>query len=337
MSTAAKAPISVVLVTGTGNNTCTELLRELSDDPTVDTLVAVDQVPPDVISDKLIFYPLDLSSPSAGVDLTRILRHEKPDTFIHGAFHRSPTHDAILAHEFEDVGTMHVLDACAQVQPARLLLLSTTLVYGAHAKNPDYFEESAALTSATKSSFIKNKVNAEEQVLRFARYHSSVDVCTLRFAPILGPNVDNLFSRFFSRPVVPTVAGFDPLIQVLHEKDAVAAALLALRQSRTGVYNIVAPDVLPFSTVLALLGRLPLPLPAPIANFVGRVMWATHLSKVPSTMLDHIRFVCVADGDKARKELGFRPKYDIRRTLFDFLGMPPQSQESEDTIYDYAN
>ncbi len=333
MSDAAKPPLSVVLVTGTRNHMGTELLRALSDDPSIKRLIAVDQGQPDVISDKLVFYPLDLSSPSAGTELAKILKHEEPDTFIHGAFHRSPTHDTILAHEFEDAGTMHVLDACAQTQPARLLLLSTTLVYGALPSNPNYIGEDAPLTTKAKSSFVMNKVNAEEQVLRFARYHDAIDVCTLRFAPILGPNVVNLFTRLFSRPVVPTVAGFDPLMQVVHEQDAVRAALVALRKNARGAYNIVGDDVLPYSTLLALLGRLPLPMPAPIASAVGRVMWAMRLSKVPSTMLDNLRYLCVADGNKARVELGFEPEYDIRQTLYDFLGLPTQHQKITNTYY----
>lgn len=322
MSDAPQSPLSVVVVTGSRTFLGTELLRQLSDDPTIDRLIAIDHEEPDVISDKLTFYRLELSSPSAGVELAKILRNEKPDTFIHGAFLRIPTHDQMLAHEIEDVGTMHVLDACAQTQPARLLLLSTTLVYGANAKNPNYLSEETPLTTATKSSFVKNKVNAEEQVMRFARNHQAIDVCSLRFAPILGPNVVNLFTRFFSRPVAPTVAGQDPLMQVVHEQDAVRAALMALRQSSRGVYNIVGRDVLPYSTVLALLGRLPLPMPAPLARVAGRVLWAMHLSEVPGTMLDHLRYLCVADGHKAGEELGFEPDFDIRQTLYDFLGMP---------------
>jgi UDP-glucose 4-epimerase len=335
MSDSSKRPLSVVAVTGARTFLGCELLRQLSDDPSIERLIAIDLGEPDVISDKLAFYPLDLSSPSAGVELARILREENPDTLVHGAFHRSPTHDVVLAHELEDVGTMHVLDACAQTKPDRLLLLSTTMVYGANAKNPNYLSEEAALTTATRSSFVKNKVKAEEQVLRFARNHESIDVCSLRFAPILGPKVVNLFTRFFSRPVAPTVAGQDPLMQVVHEQDAVRAALLALRQSSRGVYNIVGRDVLPYSTLLALLGRLPFPMPAPVAKVAGRVLWAMRLSEVPGTMLDHLRYLCVADGGKARESLGFEPDFDIRQTLYDFLGMPENSQPS--ATYGFIN
>ena len=34
-----------------------------------------------------------------------------------------------------------------------------------------------------------------------------------------------------------------------------------------------------------------------------------------------LRFLCVADGEKARRELGFRPRHDIRATIQDFLGV----------------
>jgi UDP-glucose 4-epimerase len=337
MSDAPKRPLSVVAVTGSRTFLGTELLRALSDDPSVDKIIAIDQGEPDVISDKLSFYPIDLSNPSAGVELARILRNEKPDTFIHGAFHRSPTHDPILSHEVEDVGTMHVLDACAQTQPERFLLLSSTLVYGANAKNPNYLSEEAPLTNATKTNFVKNKVNAEEQVLRFARNHQSIDVCSLRFAPILGPRIVNLYTRLFSRPVVPTVAGKDPLMQVVHEQDAVRAALLALRKSARGVFNIVGRDVLPYSTLLALLGRLPFPMPAPFASIAGRVLWTMRLSEVPGTMLDHLRYLCVADGRKAQEILDFEPEFDIRQTLYDFLGMPESSQTETTARYGYIH
>ena len=337
MSDSTSRRLSIVAVTGSRTYLGTELLRQLSDDPSIDRLIAIDLGEPDVISDKLTCYPLDLSSPSAGVELAKILRNEKPDTLIHGAFLSSPTHDPVLAHEVEDVGTMHVLDACAQTQPDRLLLLSTTMVYGANANNPNYLSEDAKLTTGIQSSFVKNKVNAEEQVLRFARNHEAMDVCSLRFAPILGPNVVNVFTRFFSRPIAPTVAGADPLMQVVHEQDAVRAALLALRQSSRGVYNIVGKDVLPYSTLLALLGRVPLPMPTSLARLAGRVLWAMRLSEVPASLLDHLRYVCVADGSKASETLGFEPVYDIRQTLDDFLGMPEKGNSASPATNGFIN
>jgi UDP-glucose 4-epimerase len=48
-------------------------------------------------------------------------------------------------------------------------------------------------------------------------------VTVLRLAPILGPTVNNYLTRYLGRRVVPTLMGFDPLMQFLHEVDALAA------------------------------------------------------------------------------------------------------------------
>ena len=71
----------------------------------------------------------------------------------------------------------------------------------------------------------------------------------------------------------------------------------------------------------ALLGRVPLPMPHFVARGVFRALWATQLADAPPPFLDHLRYLCVADGTRARRELGFRPRYDVRRTLLDFLGV----------------
>ena len=45
----------------------------------------------------------------------------------------------------------------------------------------------------------------------------------LRCAPVIGPTVKNYLSNYLARRLVPTMMGFDPLWQLLHEADAVAA------------------------------------------------------------------------------------------------------------------
>lgn len=311
----------VVAVIGARSFLGSEILNQLCDDPNILKLIAIDLNQPTLKSDKLVFHALDLSAASAGIELAEILRRERPDTVVHGAFLSAPSHDSAWAHELEDVGTMHVLDACAKTPPERLLLLSTTMVYGAKASNPNYLKENAKLGGVTGSRYVNDKIRAEEQVQRFARNHPKIRVCSLRFAPILGPTITNMYTRVLSRPLTPTIAGYDPLMQILHEADAVRAALLALKQSAQGAFNIVGKDVLPYSTLLALLGRVPVPMPTPIARLVAKAMWLTKLSPVPDSMLPQLQYLCVADGSKAAAKLGFYPKYDIRQTLAEFLGM----------------
>jgi len=332
MTASASTP-SVVAITGAQTYLGTELLRQLSDDPSIDHLIAIDLEKPDVISDKLSFYRVDLSDPKASAKLAAILEETRPDTFVHGAFFSSPIHSHKRVHEVENKGTARVLAACAQIKLSRFVLLSTTLAYGAQASNPAYLAEDADLLAMSRSGFVKDKIEAEQQVMKFAERNPAVRVCSLRFAPILGPQIVNLFTRFLSRPLAPNLAGRDPLIQCVHERDAVRATLLALRSDCRGVYNIVGKGVLPYTTLLAVLGRLPFTMPTAFARAIGRVMWSIRISEVPVSLIDYLQFSWVADGSKAEKELGFSPQFDIRETLYDFLGTEQSPQHASQPRY----
>lgn len=315
----------VVAVTGACTYLGGELLRRLEEDPRYTRVLALDIRPPALApGGKVEFVRLDLTQPTVDGELATLLGRHQVDTFVHGAFLSHPTHASDWAHELEDVGTMHVLNACAGVEPRRLVMISTTLVYGAHPKNPNFLTEDAELRGHRDSRFVNDKVRAERQVQRFAREHPNVEVCILRFAPILGPTTSNMYTRFFSRPVAPVMMGHDPLMQFVHEQDAAFALTRAVESHATGAFNIVGKGVLPYTTVLALLGRVPVPMPQFVARQLSKVLWATQLVGSPPSFLDFLLYLCVADGAKARRELGFSPRLSIKRTILDFLGMAPE-------------
>lgn len=314
----------VVAVTGACTYLGLELLRRLQEDPRYARVLALDVRQPSVRGDKIEYVQIDLTQPTVDGELATLLERHKIDTFVHGAFLSHPTHASDWAHELEDVGTMHVLNACAGVEPRRLVMISTTLVYGAHPKNPNFLTEDAELRGHRDSRFVNDKVRAERQVQRFAAEHQNVEVCILRFAPIIGPTISNMYTRFFSRVVSPVMMGHDPLMQFVHEQDAAFALKTAVDSNARGAFNIVGKGVLPYTTVLALLGRVPVVMPQIIARQVSKVLWATQLVGSPPSFLDFLLYLCVADGAKAKRELGFSPRLSIKRTILDFLGVAPE-------------
>ena len=54
------------------------------------------------------------------------------------------------------------------------------------------------------------------------------------------------------------------------------------------------------------------------------MLWATQLVGSPPSFLDFLLYLCVADGSKAKRELGFSPRLSIKRTILDFLGVAPE-------------
>ena len=323
----------VVAVTGACTYLGSELIKMLEADADVARVLALDIRRPDAVSDlaKVEFHPIDLTVPTVGSQLATLLRGV--DTVVHGAFLSFPTHAASWAHELEDVGTMHLLDACAQVGPARIVVVSTTMVYGPAPGNPNWLTESAPLRGLPGSRYVTDKVRVENQVARHAAEHPDTRVAVLRFAPILGPTIVNYVTRFFSRPVAPRLMGHDPLLQFVHEADAAAALKRAVDRGPAGPFNIVGEGVLPYSTVLALMGRVPVPMPHFVARRLYRALWATQVIEAPPTFLDFLRYLCIADGARAGRELGFRPAFDIQRAIQDFVGVAP---DGEPRLHDIA-
>jgi UDP-glucose 4-epimerase len=249
------------------------------------------------------------------------------DTFVHAAFLSMPTHASTWAHELEDIGTMHVLNACAETRVRKFVLASTTMVYGASPLNPNFLSEEHELRGRPGSRFVQDKVEAERQVARFARENPETLVTVLRAAPILGPTVENFVTRFFSRPVAPVLMGYDPLMQFVHEQDVIDAHKAVLDQDHPGIFNIVGDGVLPYSTILAMMGKFPLPMPHFLARGLSHALWVTQVFDAPPNFLDFLRYLCVADGQKARETLGFQPRYDIKAIVADFLGVNDRNGE----------
>jgi UDP-glucose 4-epimerase len=312
----------VVAITGAYSFMGAELIKRLERDRRYYKLLAIDVRKPTFPLHKTQFHKVDLTLPTADADLAAVMKREGVDTVVHAAFLSSPTHAASWAHELESIGTMHVLNACAECQVRKLVVWSQTLVYGAHPLNPNFLTEEHALRGEqSRSRYVRDKVEAEKQVARFRKENTDTVVTTLRTGATLGPTIRNFATRFFRRPVAPTLMGYDPLMQFLHERDATDAFVRAVDADFPGEFNIVGDGVLPYSTILAMMGKVPLPMPHFLAYPLSQALWATQVFDSPPNFLDFLRFLCVVDGDKAKRVMGFQAAYDIKATINDFLGI----------------
>jgi UDP-glucose 4-epimerase len=151
---------------------------------------------------------------------------------------------------------------------------------------------------------------------------------------LLGPHVDGVLPRLLACSTVPSVMGYDPLLQFLDETDALDALKLALDKDQKGVFNIVADGVLPFSTVLRLGGKVSVPIPHFLWEKVGGFLWAFQTLDIPPSFLDFLRYLWVADGTKARRCLGFLPQRTTRETLLEFVRSGRLSRARERGVSD---
>jgi UDP-glucose 4-epimerase len=310
----------VVALTGAASFLGQNLVGVLEEDPDTARIVAIDVKAPDTSGPKTRMFNVDLTAPGAEERVAEILAKERVDTLLHLAFLSSPTHGTAWAHELESVGTMHVLNAARQTKLRKLVLWSQTILYGAHPTNPNFLSERHPLRADEDEPFFADKIAAEREVLAYASKAKGTVVTILRTAPIVGPTVKNYITRYLAERVIITLLGFDPLWQFVHEVDAIAAFKLAIDRDCPGVFNIVGEGVLPISTVIKLTGRIALPLFHPVAETMIAAAWAAQAAYAPPGFLRYLRYLCIADGEKAAREMGFRAAYTTREALLDYIG-----------------
>jgi UDP-glucose 4-epimerase len=145
---------------------------------------------------------------------------------------------------------LNLLQAAADARVRRLVVASSTMLYGPRPDNPNFLTESHPLRGHPDAHCVQNRVEVEKIVDRWSRRRPEVEVCVLRGCWVVGPNTQNHVTRYLTRSTVPVVLGYDPLIQLVHEEDWLNAFELAVGQGRRGVFNVVGAGVAPLSWLL---------------------------------------------------------------------------------------
>jgi UDP-glucose 4-epimerase len=322
MATGSAVPVKqgrVVALTGATSFLGRNLIGVLEEDPRIARVIAIDVKAPDTGGKKTRTYQVDLTAPASEERVAEILSADRVDTLVHLAFLSSPSHASAWAHELESVGTMHLLNACRQVSLRKLVMWSQTILYGAHPTNPNFLTERHPLRADAEESFFADKMAAEREANAFGQKSRGTVVTILRTAPIVGPTVHNYVTRYLAQRVVLTLLGFDPLWQFVHEVDAIAAFKLAVDRDHPGTFNIVGDGVLPLSTIIRLAGRVAVPVFHPLAEPMVAGLWGAQLAGAPPGFLRYLRYLSVADGEKAARVMGFRPAYTTREALLDYI------------------
>ncbi|MEM9190720.1 MAG: NAD-dependent epimerase/dehydratase family protein [Myxococcota bacterium] len=217
-------------------------------------------------------------------------------------------------HSWNVVAFQKLLDYLIQYNVPKLVVLSSANVYGPQPDNPQFLTEEAPLLGAQHFRGIRDLVELDMLAQSFFWRHPGCETVILRPCHILG-GVHNAASNFLrlERPV--TVLGFDPMVQPIHERDVVDAIVRSLRPGVRGIFNLRGPGELPLSRALRLLGRRPIPVPGALARRALNQMWKYRLTSFPAPELDHIRFVCMVDDQRARQVLGHSPRFDMNQTV----------------------
>lgn len=241
-----------------------------------------------------------------------VFRTQRPDAMIHMATVTHLTHRSSDRFRINLGGTQAVFDHCHAYGVKRAIFVGRHTYYGAGPDTPLYHGESeppmAVHTFPELSDLVAADLYAGSALWRFP----DLDTAVLRLCYTLGPLRQGTLAAFLRGPRVPTVLGFDPLFQFVHDHDAARAIVLALDKDLRGVFNVCGPPPVPLSVLVRETGRTALPLPEMLLRpMLGRL----GLPRLPRGALEHVKYPIVIDGSAFRRLTGFVPEFDEDATM----------------------
>ncbi|HVE26355.1 MAG TPA: NAD-dependent epimerase/dehydratase family protein [Sporichthya sp.] len=312
----------VVLVTGVARTLGGALVRELNGSPGVDRVIGVDVLAPRSDLGRAEFVKADIRNPI----IAKVIGAAEVDTVVHLSVTSGPPGAGGRAamKELNVIGTMQLLAACQKAPSLRRLVVkSSTAVYGASQADPAMFTEATQPKVAPRSGFAKDAAEVEAYVRGFVRRRGDVDTTVLRFASILGAGISSPITALFGLPVVPTILGYDARLQFVHPADALEVLRRAATGSSRGTYNAAGDGVLLLSQAARRAGKPTLPVAGFAAGLAGQFLrraGGLNLSPELISLLTHGR---VVDTSKLRDEFGYLPTYTTAQAFEEFVAGGP--------------
>ncbi|CAN5424723.1 NAD-dependent epimerase/dehydratase family protein [soil metagenome] len=319
-------PPRVVLVTGVSRYLGGQLAAILAADPKIERVIGLDSVPPSREMLRALsrteFVRADIRNPL----IAKVITSAEVDTVVHMNIGTAPGGAGGRASmkELNVIGTMQLLAACQKAETLRRLVVkSTTTVYGSSSRDPALFTEDTDARSVPSSGYAKDSAEIEGYVRGFARRRPDVSLAVLRFTNFIGPNIDSMLTRYFSLPLVPTVLGFDARVQMLHELDALEVLRLATVGNYNGTVNVGGDGVLLLSQAIRRAGRIPVSVPVPFVAALGGLLRQTGVADFSPEQLRFLNFGRVVDTTRLIDDFGYRPRFTTAEAFSEFCRSHP--------------
>src|SRR5437763_1930065 len=242
--------------------------------------------------------------------LNRIVQATQVDTVLHTFLIVDSTRMSGRAlHEINVIGTLNLLAAAgAAGSPVRQVVVkSSTLVYGSSYEDPVWFREEMPRTHSARTRVEHSLLEAESYLHDFAEDNPHVVVTLLRFSNVLGTDIITPTSKALQLPAVPSILGFDPLVQFIEEDDVVRCLEFVMGEQVPGIHNVAGDGRLPWSEVASICGKRMWPLPPIFTNIAASPLTRLGI-EIPSEMLDLMRYGRGVD-NRRLKRAGFQYRY----------------------------
>jgi len=263
---------------------------------------------------------------------------EDADVVVHLAF--SILGEGAATRAINVGGSRTVFEAAVEAGSQRICYASSIAAYGFHDDNPTWVREDVAPRGSAEHFYSQQKAEVE-QVLRSVLDVSGGATAAYVFRPciVAGPEAQMpleemlpyirlsermpqavmrlLSSMPMLKPVLP-----DPGVrfQLVHEDD-VAQAFVAgvLGKGSPGPYNLAGAGTITMADMADALGWYSIPLPELTVEVAAEVVERLPLVPEWASWIQAVRKPLLVKTDRARKELGWRPKHSTRATLHELV------------------
>ena len=261
------------------------------------------------------------------------------DVVVHLAFMITGTASRETIRAINVEGTLNAFRAAAASGVKRFVYASSVAAYGFHPDNPIGMTEEWPVRPAARLFYAQEKAELEQLLGDEGLVSPAVALYLLRPPIVLGPHavgakgalpaplgelVEWLLELGGRLPVPIPVPVPDLPMQFIHEDD-VGQALLrcVVGGGPPGAYNIAGDGVVMVADMVRELGLTPLTLPAGMVQTAARAAASIPLpSFAPpaSEWVEAASHPAIMDTSKAKRELGWQPRYTGLEALRDTLG-----------------
>lgn len=314
-----------IVVTGATGNVGTSVVRALSEDSDVGSVLGLARRIPDWSPPRTEWSAVDLASERADL----VGEFADADAVVHLAWAFQPTHDPATTWRTNVLGGMRVFEAVAAAGVPTLVHASSV---GAYSPGPreHAVDESWPTHGWPDAAYCREKAYLERTLDIFEREHPEVRVVRMRPAFLFKRESASEQRRIFGGrflpgpparpellPFLPDIPGLR--VQALHTDDAAEAYVLALGAEVRGAFNLAADPPVDAELLGEMLGTRPVRLPRAAARSAIAAAWGLHLLPASPHLFDAVLRLPLMDCTRARTELGWRPERTSTEVLEEFL------------------
>ena len=269
----------------------------------------------------------DVTDPKSVQDLVK-----GADVVIHLAFAILSAGDA--TRELNVEGSRNLFTAAAKAGAERICYASSVAAYGFHADNPDWLTEDIPARGTEEHPYSWHKAEVERVLGEVLMRRPNVAAYAFRPCIVAGPGARTFLEEIpyyrlneampdpvarlmrlmpVLKPVIP-----DPgaRFQLVHEDDVASAFMAGVAgRGEPGPYNLAGGGTITMSDLADALGWYSVPIPKQAVELTAEAL--TRLPRMPDSVswLHVARKPVLMKTERARKQLGWKPKHTAKSTL----------------------